>query len=200
MVKTKRSAQDVVYDVLAALPIGMALTSNEIYNELEPADQGIFVGGVAGIMKSIYKLNERGIVTNGNSEIVNGRTVKTWKLVNEVSTHKPVVVAAPEAVEREAEEVVEREQESRIDVVEDEIVKVYPAETLINDARSVFRSLTEASAKQAQFIEAICENRCDNFEKVDKLIDGLSEVNDLLNEKIAVKNIVPVIEFLRGLK
>jgi hypothetical protein len=35
---------------------------------------------------------------------------------------------------------------------------------------------------------------------VDPLIDGLLEVNDLLSEKIAVKNVIPVIEFLRGLK
>ena len=85
MIKYKRSAQDAVYDVLATLKGGIALTSKEIYNELEPADQGLFVGGVDGVMKSINKLHTRGLVVNGNSEVVNGRMVKTWRLKDEVS-------------------------------------------------------------------------------------------------------------------
>ena len=111
MVKTKRSAQDAVYDVLATLKDGVALTSREIYNDLEPADQGLFVGGIDGVMKSINKLHTRGIVVNGNSEIVNGRVVKTWRLRNEVSSHQSVVDAVAEAVEAEPVKVYQTEAE-----------------------------------------------------------------------------------------
>lgn len=215
MVKTKRSAQDAVYDVLATLKGNVALTSKEIYNDLEPADQGLFVGGVDGVMKSINKLHTRGIVINGNSEIVNGRVVKTWRLKDEVSTNQPVVNAVAETVEAETTCC---ESLPRHDGIEAEPVKVYQTEAerkyfdgfaypknstnsveaLIEDAKntallsvaSVFSGLIEQS--QSVTIQQ-------NYD-VEPLIDGLLEVSDLLSEKIAVKNIIPVIEFLRGLK
>lgn len=201
MVKTKRSAQDAVYDVLATLKGGIALTSKEIYNDLEPADQGLFVGGVDGVMKSINKLHTRGIVVNGNSEIVNGRVVKTWRLRNEVSSHKPVVDAVAETVEAIAPEP--------------EPVKIYPTEaereyfdgfaypkdstnsveSLIEDAQLSVCSIFNGLIEQLHSYSAVKHNY-----DVEPLIDGLFEVSDLLSEKIAVKNIIPVVDFLRGLK
>lgn len=203
MIKTKRSAQDAVYDVLATLKGGIALTSKEIYNDLEPADQGLFVGGVDGVMKSINKLHTRGIVVNGNSEIVNGRVVKTWRLRNEVSSHQPVVDAVAETVEAIAPEP--------------EPVKIYPTEaereyfdgfaypkdstnsfeSLIEDAQST--ALLSVSSVFSGLIEQLHVIK-PKHEGIDELIDGLLQVSDLLSEKIAVKNIIPVIEFLRGLK
>ena len=201
MIKTKRSAQDAVYDVLATLKGGMALTSKEIYNDLESADQGLFVGGVDGVMKSINKLHTRGIVVNGNSEIVNGRVVKTWRLRNEVSSHKPVVDAVAETVEAIAPEP--------------EPVKIYPTEaereyfdgfaypkdstnsveSLIEDAQLSVCSIFNGLIEQLHSYSAVKHDY-----DVESLIDGLFEVSDLLSEKIAVKNIIPVVDFLRGLK
>lgn len=200
MIKTKRSAQDAVYDVLATLKNGIALTSKEIYSELEPADQGLFVGGVDGVMKSINKLHMRGIVINGNSEIVNGRVVKTWRLKNEISTDKPVVDSVAEAVEAESVEVKTYQTEAERKYFDG---FAYPknstnsVESLIEEAqdtailsiRNVFNGLIE----QLHAVKP-------KHEGIDELIDGLLQVSDLLSEKIAVKNIIPVIEFLRGLK
>lgn len=213
MVKTKRSAQDAVYDVLATLKGGVALTSKEIYNELEPADQGLFVGGVDGVMKSINKLHTRGIVVNGNSDIVNGRVVKTWRLRNEVSTNQSVVDAVAEAVEAETTCCGSLPKH---DGIEAEPVKIYQTEAereyfdgfaypkdsttsveaLIEDAQNT--ALLSVASVFSGLIEQVRIKP--NHYDVEPLIEGLFEVSDLLSEKIAVKNIIPVIEFLRGLK
>ena len=198
MIKTKRSAQDAVYDVLATLKDGMALTSREIYNDLEPADQGLFVGGIDGVMKSINKLHTRGIVVNGNSEIVNGRVVKTWRLRNEVSSHQSVVDAVAEAVEAEPVKVYQTEAER----------KYFDGFAYPKDSTNSFESLIEEAQDTAILTIANVFNGLieqlhvakPKHEGIDELIDGLLEVSDLLSEKIAVKNIIPVIEFLRGLK
>lgn len=216
MVKTKRSAQDAVYDVLATLKGGVALTSKEIYNELEPADQGLFVGGVDGVMKSINKLHTRGIVVNGNSDIVNGRVVKTWQLRNGVSTNQSVVDTVAETVE--AETTCCGRSASKHDGIEAEPVKIYQTEAereyfdgfaypkdsttsveaLIGDQENDVESLIHAAMFLLSKLSAnLKKSACYD---VDPLIEGLLEVSDLLSEKIAVKNIIPVIEFLRGLK
>ena len=198
MIKTKRSAQDAVYDVLATLKDGVALTSREIYNDLEPADQGLFVGGIDGVMKSINKLHTRGIVVNGNSEIVNGRVVKTWRLRNEVSSHQSVVDAVAEAVEAEPVKVYQTEAER----------EYFDGLAYPKDSTNSFESLIEEAQDTAiltianvfnGLIEQLCVVK-PKHEGIDELIEGLLEVSDLLSERVAVKNIIPVIEFLRGLK
>ena len=198
MVKTKRSAQDAVYDVLATLKDGVALTSREIYNDLEPADQGLFAGGVDGVMKSINKLHTRGVVVNGNSEIVNGRVVKTWRLRNEVSSHQSVVDAVAEAVEAEPVKVYQTEAER----------KYFDGFAYPKDSTNSFESLIEEAQDTAILsISNVFNGLIEQLhvakpkhEGIDELIDGLLEVSDLLSERVAVKNIIPVIEFLRGLK
>ena len=198
MIKTKRSAQDAVYDVLATLKDGMALTSREIYNDLEPADQGLFVGGIDGVMKSINKLHTRGIVVNGNSEIVNGKVVKTWRLKDEVSTDKPVVDAAAEAVEAEPVKVYQTEAERKyFDGFAYPKDSTNSFESLIEDAQST--ALLSISNVFNGLIEQLYVVK-PKHEGIDELIEGLLEVSDLLSERVAVKNIIPVIEFLRGLK
>lgn len=204
MMKYKRSAQDAVYDVLATLKGGIALTSKEIYNELEPADQGLFVGGVDGVMKSINKLHTRGLVVNGNSEVINGRMVKTWRLKDEVSTNKPMVISIPEAVESETvEETVkvypteaEREYFDGFSHPKD---SSYSIESLIKDAQEE-ALLSIASVFSGLMLDATCSKPSYDANYVDTLINGLLEVNDLLSEKIAVKHVIPAVEFLRGLK
>lgn len=197
MIKTKRSAQDAVYDVLATLKDGIALTSKEIYSELEPADQGLFVGGVDGVMKSINKLHTRGIVVNGNSEIVNGRVVKTWRLRNEVSSHKPVVNAVAETVETETikEEIKDKKEEREF------VNQTNSVETLIEEAQNMaILSVASVFSGLIEQIQTVDFSQKPNPDTIDALVSGLFEVSDLLNEKISVKNIIPVIEFLRGLK
>jgi hypothetical protein len=195
MIKYKRSAQDAVYDVLATLKGGIALTSKEIYNELEPADQGLFVGGVDGVMKSINKLHTRGLVVNGNSEVVNGRMVKTWRLKDEVSTNKLMVISIPEAVESETveETVEEAEHKSFVDNAS------YSVESLIKDAQEE-ALLSIASVFSGLMLDATCSKPSYDANYVNTLINGLLEISDLLSEKIAVKHVIPAVEFLRGLK
>ena len=196
MIKYKRSAQDAVYDVLATLKGGIALTSKEIYNELEPADQGLFVGGVDGVMKSINKLHTRGLVVNGNSEVVNGRMVKTWRLKDEVSTNKFMVISVPETVESETiEETVEEAEQEYFDGKNSS----YSVESLIKDAQEE-ALLSIASVFSGLMLDATCSKPSYDANYVDTLINGLLEVNDLLSEKIAVKHVIPAVEFLRGLK
>ena len=198
MIKTKRSAQDAVYDVLATLKDGVALTSREIYNDLEPADQGLFVGGIDGVMKSINKLHTRGIVVNGNSEIVNGRVVKTWRLRNEVSSHQSVVDAVAETVEAEPVKVYQTEAERKyFDGFAYPKDSTNSFESLIEDAQST--ALLSISNVFNGLIEQLYVVK-PKHEGIDELIEGLLEVSDLLSERVAVKNIIPVIEFLRGLK
>lgn len=203
MMKHKRSAQDAVYDVLATLKGRFALTSKEIYNELEPADQGLFVGGVDGVMKSINKLHTRGLVVNGNSEVVNGRIIKTWRLKDEVSTNKPLVISVPEAVESET---VEETVKETVEVCKTEAEFSFTAVK----ADTINSLIDEASYTAQMAVESIMLSLQDKVDEisikesgktnVDPLIDGLLEISDLLSEKISVKNVIPVIEFLRGLK
>jgi hypothetical protein len=207
MIKYKRSAQDAVHDVLATLKGGIALTSKEIYNELEPADQGLFVGGVDGVMKSINKLHTRGLVVNGNSEVVNGRMVKTWRLKDEVSTNKSMVISIPEAVESETvEETVEETVKETVEVCQTEAEFSFTAVK----ADTINSLIDEASCTAQMAIKSIMLSLQDKVDEisikesgktnVDPLIDGLMEVSDLLSEKIAVKHVIPAVEFLRGLK
>ena len=49
-------------------------------------------------------------------------------------------------------------------------------------------------------LDATCSKPSYDANYVDTLINGLLEVNDLLSEKIAVKHVIPAVEFLRGLK
>jgi len=185
MVKTKRSTQDAVYDVLATLKGGVALTSKEIYNELEPADQGLFVGGVDGVMKSINKLHTRGIVVNGNSDIVNGRVAKTWRLKNEVSTNQSVVDAVAETVEAETTYCGSLPKH---DGIEAPVNHQTPVEQIIDAAQTVIA-----------LAEALPDSKV-NKQEIDVLISNLLFVNDVVNQSIAVVKIDPVIKYLKGLK
>ena len=199
MIKYKRSAQDAVYDVLATLKGGIALTSKEIYNELEPADQGLFVGGVDGVMKSINKLHTRGLVVNGNSEVVNGRMVKTWRLKDEVSTNKSMVISVPETVESETiEETVEvckTEAEFSFTAVKADTIN-----SLIDEASCTAQMAVKSIMLSLQDKVDEISIKESGKTNVDPLIDGLLEISDLLSEKIAVKHVIPAVEFLRGLK
>ena len=186
MIKYKRSAQDAVYDVLTTLKGGMALTSKEIYNELEPADQGLFVGGVDGVMKSINKLHTRGLAVNGSSEVVNGRVVKTWQLKNEVSTDKSMVNAVAKTTETEKTAYCEN------------LPKHDGIEAPVNYQTSV-----EQIIDAAQTVIALAESLPDfkvNKQEIDGLISNLLFVNDVVNHSIAVVKIDPVIKYLKGLK
>jgi hypothetical protein len=185
MVKHKRSAQDAVYDVLTTLKGGMALTSKEIYNELEPADQGLFVGGVDGVMKSINKLHTRGLVVNGSSEVVNGRVVKTWRLKNEVSTDKPMDNAVAKTTETETAYCGSLPKH---DGIEAPVNCQTPVEQIIDAAQTVIA-----------LAEALPDFKV-NKQEIDVLISNLLFVNDVVNHSIAVVKIDPVIKYLKGLK
>lgn len=72
--------KDIIISILTAQNDSTALTAREIYNEMEPAEQGQFKDGPDSVSKTLNFMRKSGLVENGISEIVNGRTVLTWKL------------------------------------------------------------------------------------------------------------------------
>lgn len=75
-----KQPKDIILNVLKAQSDGYAMTAREIYNEMEPSEQGKFKLGPDGVSKTIGYMRTCGLVENGVSEIFKGRTVLTWKL------------------------------------------------------------------------------------------------------------------------
>lgn len=69
--------KSIIESILAK---GDSLNSREIYDAMEPDEQGFFAGGVDAVGKFLYAMRDKGLIENGISDIVNGRTVLTWKL------------------------------------------------------------------------------------------------------------------------
>ncbi len=76
MTKAKQK-QAIIIHILAANSID-GLTSRELFNEMESKEQGAFTGGVDGVGKELLYLKSKGIVKNGLSKIISGRTQLTW--------------------------------------------------------------------------------------------------------------------------
>lgn len=67
-----------ILDMASAHKLDMS--SREIFNELEPAEQGFFKNGVSGLCMAIDYLSRKGFVEKGGSEIVDKKTVLTWRI------------------------------------------------------------------------------------------------------------------------
>ena len=158
----------------------------------------------------------RGVIKRGDTEYHEGRATLTYfvernaiktvtmsehKKADEISTDKPVVTAVAETVEAESVEVktyqteAERKYFDGFSYPKDSTNSV---ETLIEEAQNT--ALLSVASVFSGLIDQLQSVTVKQNHNVEPLIDGLLEVSDLLSEKIAVKNIIPVIEFLRGLK
>ena len=67
-----KTTQSIIESILKANPC--AITGREIYESMESQEKGFFPGGVDAVCKALGKLRDKGIVENGISDIVNGRT------------------------------------------------------------------------------------------------------------------------------
>ena len=157
----------------------------------------------------------RGVIKRGETEYHEGRATLTYfieknaiktvtmsehKKADEISTDKLVVDAVAKTVEAEPEPIKIYQTEAEREYFDG---LAYP-----KDSTNSFESLIEEAQDTAiltisNVFNGLIEQLhvvAPKHEGIDELIDGLLQVSDLLSEKIAVKNIIPVIEFLRGLK
>ena len=88
--------QSIIKSILAK---GESLNSREIYDAMEPDEQGFFAGGVDAVGKFLYAMRDKGLIENGISDIVNGRTVLTWKIKNAPIQQKAEENNAPEDIQ-----------------------------------------------------------------------------------------------------
>lgn len=206
---TKELSQlEVVYNFLVSGNQEL-YRAKQIYETMPKATKERFKGGINDISKCLTKLKSQGRVENGEIYYDDSQPRLTWRAIiksektektDEISTNQPVVNAVAEAVEAESVEVKTYQTEAEREYFDG---FAYP-----KDSTNSFESLIEEAQDTAILTIANVFNGLieqlhvvkPKHEGIDELIEGLLEVSDLLSEKIAVKNIIPVIEFLRGLK
>jgi hypothetical protein len=75
-----KKKHQIILSILNQLKPGIALTTREIYDEMDDAEKGAFAG-VDDVSKTIsYLGNHKKWIDNGISEIVNGKTTLTWHI------------------------------------------------------------------------------------------------------------------------
>lgn len=200
----EQTQTELVFSALKELGAG-SYTTRDIMSAMTAEELNRLKHDSKTVSKLLQNLERSGRVKQAEKVRLGSITVSKWKVTNnEVSTDKPVVSAAPKIVESEiVEETVkvysteaEREYFDGFSHPKD---SSYSIESLIEDAQNT--ALLSIASVFSGLIEVVEKS---DYSKpsydVDPLIDGLLEVSDLLSEKIAVKNVIPVVEFLRGLK
>jgi hypothetical protein len=97
-----KSTQSIIESILTShngTTSETALTGREIYESMEAKEKGFFPGGIDAVNKSLNYLRGKGFVENGISEIVNGRTVLTWKMKNAPILQKTEADKTPENIQ-----------------------------------------------------------------------------------------------------
>lgn len=56
----------IIEKILMANPAG--LTSREVFNQMEPSEQGRFQGGVTGVAKDLHYLRSKGVLDDGDAD------------------------------------------------------------------------------------------------------------------------------------
>jgi hypothetical protein len=75
-----KKKHQIILSILNQLKPDIALTTREIFNEMDDAEKGAFAG-VDDVSKTIsYIGNHKKWIDNGISEIVNGKTTLTWRI------------------------------------------------------------------------------------------------------------------------
>lgn len=115
-----KTTQSIIESILSQ---GESMTSREIYDAMEPNEKGFFAGGVDAVGKCLYNLRDKGLLENGISEIVNGRTVLTWKMKNAQILQKPQANKSTTDIQ-DAPRAEEIDQQATVDTQEVESVCV----------------------------------------------------------------------------
>jgi hypothetical protein len=92
------SKQDVIVNLLSSVLANDNPTSRNLFDAMEQSERGLFTGGVDGVGKELYALKNKGIVENGLSQIIDGRTYLTWRVAAKKKTEQSAqeIAAAPE--------------------------------------------------------------------------------------------------------
>lgn len=143
-----KQPRDIIINVLKAQSDGYAMTAREIYNEMDPSEQGMFKGGHDGVSKTVGYMRTCGIVENGVSEIFNGRTVLTWRLKKDETKQ---VVAAGEAHDNAPDDMAD-EKAVLPDIHEAGNPKA--AETTIDSSWSSVETAAENDIQTADDVQA----------------------------------------------
>lgn len=110
--------------IKSILDKGDSLNSREIYDTMEPDEKGFFGGGVDAVGKFLYAMRDKGLIENGISDIVNGRTVLTWKIKNAPLLQKAEANKEPSDIQDAAQPKIE-------DTIQQ--ATIYEPETKLND-------------------------------------------------------------------
>ncbi len=216
---------ELVFSALKELGAG-SYTTRDIMSAMTKDELDRLKHDSKTVSKLLQNLERSGRVKQAEKVRLGSITVSKWKVTNnEVSTDKPVV-SADSGIEKAqcvVEEMLNKDTSLRDAETPDpdadfrepvpampESEKYYRNFSFTTVKEDTIESLIEDASATAQMaVKSIMLSLQDRIgEKgyskpvydVDPLIDGLLEVSDLLSEKIAVKNVIPVIEFLRGLK
>lgn len=129
---------------------GYALTAREIFHDMEPSEQDDFSNGPDQVSKVLCQLRNAGIVENGISNIVNGRTVLTWKLKHHASIqHMP---NQPQSTQQQHQEnTVETIAETDIDAIADEPHAISQT-TESNPACAVDENVSQPMETEVEFL------------------------------------------------
>lgn len=146
--------RDLVLDVLKAqAQAGFELTAREIYNELDRKEQYRFKRGADEISKKLCELRATGAVENGISNIINGRTVLTWRLTNAQQLPQTVALDVDhrqEPAQQHTQDTVEAiAAENNLDALEavnaPSLQEAEPSPALEHDSQASIKSVeTEA--------------------------------------------------------
>lgn len=210
----KKTHKDVVFDVLKSLG-NDAYTTRDIMAVMTAPELFMVHNSSIYVSKALQRLAESGLIEATEKIKVGGTIMSKWKVLDkprivekpqkikdEISTDKSLVDPISESITQETDTNFKDKSEEKPINKSIDINQANTIEALIESANTVlatsvfnvFDKLTTAvRSQQSQLSHSQILN-------IDELINGLYETGDLLNEKIAVKNIIPVIEFLRGLK
>lgn len=143
-----------------------AISTRDIYDQMEPKEQGLF-GGYESVSKTLCTLKKhRGIVENGISEIFNGRTVLTWLITQSgkklLEQEYATETTPPDATEAGIEMVEEADEilmNDSIDITEtpveitapdqhEEVMLIDDPLAFVASAQDAILSLVETLIKQ----------------------------------------------------
>ena len=76
--------KDIIINILKSyVKSGDELTAREIFQDMEPSEKNAFTKGQDQVSKVLCLLRDAGIVENGISNIVDGRSKLTWRLTKQ---------------------------------------------------------------------------------------------------------------------
>jgi hypothetical protein len=185
--------------ILNNLPKDVALTAQEIFDELEPADRGT-MKNAGTISATLGGFRKQKIVENGESEYVGGQSVLTWKLTNkgresckmlkaEITRNTPVVES--ETVPKEEAigiDSADEWQESKTTVTEDQLrEELAENNVMVTDGVDNLVKSSEDSVigEATEALLGDVETLCGKF--TDHILLMKQEVDVVLAENISLK-------------